>query len=310
MQNLVSFKKQVANFAEQYLTINYQSLTEYACYCPFHSNTDSPSFFVNKGTGLYHCFNPDCGKKGNFHSLVKHITGKDIVLDAQVSESELDAAIRDIDKTTEENIEFDVALEKITINYENEEEVAKLQYLIDRGFHPAVLQHFEVTYSAKQQRIVIPLRDETYKVVGFIGRTTDPDVKMRYMYSEGLPKSSILFNLNNAKHYPNVFVTEGSLDCIKVHQAGFPNVVSTLGASLATHQIELLNKYFNEITILSDNDAAGESMKKAIMNSCSRKTIYSVIYPEGKKDPGECTENEIREMISGRIDILTELFNL
>lgn len=303
---MTTYADQVSEFVHQYLTLDSETFKEFACYCPYHNNTDSPAFFINKTTGLWYCFNPSCGMKGNFQQLVYRVTGKNAVTKHVITDDELLKALEVKEDIEEED--WLGKLEKILINFNDPKDLAKIQYITDRGFHPTVLRHFEIGYSEIQRRIVIPLRDEDYKVVGFIGRAVDEETKARYKYSDGLPKATVLFNLQNAKHYSDVYITEGSLDAIKVHQAGYPNVISTLGASVAPHQFELINKYFNEVTILSDNDPAGESMKQSIIKNCPRKTIFVVQYPEGKKDPGELAEREIRDLIGGRIDYLSALF--
>jgi hypothetical protein len=39
---------------------------ERRAFCIFHENTDSPAMSVNVEDGLYHCFNPECGARGDF----------------------------------------------------------------------------------------------------------------------------------------------------------------------------------------------------------------------------------------------------
>ena len=48
--------------------------TNLLCLCPFHKNTDSPSFSVAKDTGLYLCFSPICDERGTLSKLVSAMT--------------------------------------------------------------------------------------------------------------------------------------------------------------------------------------------------------------------------------------------
>jgi len=297
----------IYRFAEEYLTIVSEMNDELSCYCPFHENTDSPAFSINKRTGLWQCFNANCGQKGRFATLVKRITGHDnVVISDDFTVDKLEEML--FVEETNKPEGYEEAMERITINYRDQSEVAKLQYLIDRGFQPAILEHFEVGYSSAQNRVVIPVRDEDFKVVGFIGRSVDGTLP-KYKYTDKFPRRNILLNLCNAKQYDMGIVVEGSLDHIAVHQAGFPNVVSTMGSTVSPPQIDLLNKYFSSLIIFSDNDEAGEKMKCAIMEGAAKKEMFVVTYPEGLKDPGEMSSQQIQTSIQTRTTHLEYLFH-
>jgi DNA primase len=297
---------QIYNFVNEHLTIVDEPGDELACYCPFHENTDSPAFYINKHTGLWHCFNAQCGQKGRYTTLVKRLTGVESVLVQDVSTDKLEQMLTVAGKIEDEG--FDEAMDRITINYRDPVEVSRLQYLIDRGFHPSVLEHFEVGFSKVQGRAVIPVRDENFKVVGFVGRATSDEVMPKYKYTDKFPRRNIILNLCNAKQYDMAIVVEGSLDHIMVHQAGFPNVVSTMGSTVSPEQLALLNKYFSSLVIFSDNDAAGDNMKGAIIEGAPKKELFVVQYPEGPKDPGDMSSLQIQEAIHTRITHLEYLF--
>ena len=301
--------QKIHSFVEQQFSNYSETATEYSVYCPFHNNTDTPALYINKNSGLWICFNPACGKKGNIHKLAEYfgvaISTKFVKKDISVDEL-ISSLVQH-----HEHISYgdwDEALDRIAIDYDDIANVTKLEYLIDRGFDLEVLEHFEIGFSERQGRVVIPCRDDVFKLVGFIGRAIRQDQNPRYRYSDGFPKASVLFNLNNAKFYSDVFVTEGSLDAIRVHQAGFPNVVATLGSNVNRQQIDLLNRYFDNIIIMSDADDAGRAMKKLIVDGCKTKNIYVVSYPEGIKDPGEMSSDQIVSAIDLKMDYLDWLF--
>jgi DNA primase len=304
-----SLPQKIHNFVEQQFNNYSETATEYAVYCPFHHNTDTPALYINKNSGLWICFNPSCGKKGNIHKLAEHfgirISTKFIKKDISADELIESLTLSDRDDL---DVDWDEALDRISIDYDDSDKILKLDYLINRGFDLDVLEHFEVGFSDKQNRIVVPCRDDTFKLVGFIGRAVRAEQNPRYRYSDSFPKASVLFNLNNAKFYSEVFVTEGSLDAIRVHQAGFPNVVATLGSNVNRKQIDLLNKYFDDIIIMSDADDAGSAMRKLIVDGCQSKNIYVVSYPEGIKDPGEMSAEQIKSSIDNRMGYLDWLF--
>jgi len=302
-------KEQIYKFAEEYLTVVSEMGDELACLCPFHENHDSPALYLNTVTGLWHCFNASCGQKGRFPTLVKRITGfSPSYILQDVSSEYLEKMLDETKKELEEE-RFEEAMDRIVINYRDPESVKRLQYLIDRGYQPSVLEHFEIGYSSLQDRVVIPVRDENFKVVGFIGRAISEETRPKYKYTDKFPRRNLLLNLCNAKQYDTGIIVEGSLDHIMVHQAGFPNVVSTMGSTVSPPQLDLLNKYFSSLIIFSDNDDAGENMKCAILEGCARKEMHIVTYPEGLKDPGEMSTQQIQEAIQTRISHLEFLFH-
>jgi len=294
-----SFDKQVKEVLEHNgITIISEGADEYACLCPFHKNTDTPAMYVNKHTGLWHCFNPSCGEKGSLRSfgweganLKKEFTDDDIIALLGGEEVEDSSKVDDFYEQT------------------RVEDYSNLNTLLSRGFTKETLNHFEVGYYAKKNRIIIPVRDEFFKLAGFIGRSIDPDAYLRYRYSKGFSKGKILFNLNNAKRFGSVIVVEGSTDCMKIHQSGYPNVVAALGAGLSSQQKSKLSKYFDKIICFGDADSAGEQMNCAIIEACRDAELSVVEYPEDyPNDPGGMDSDQIKECIESAENIYTNLF--
>lgn len=279
--------------------------SELACYCPFHNNADTPAFYINKSTGLWICFNPSCGKTGSMRDLMEFFgeTGS-FVKDYTLDDIQKNLIFKDeapIDHS------WDEALENIRLSYP--EDSYKVQYLIDRGFSEKTLSYFDVAFSENKKRIVIPARDIKHRVIGFIGRAIDQNIQPKYLYSKGFPRKSVLFNLNNAKKHDSCIIVEGSLDAMKVHQAGFPNVVSSLGATITENHMELLSKYFDKIIVFSDNDAAGNAMRDEIIKTCYNQDLYLVKFQDPNyKDPGEMNEEQISDHINNAVSYFTWSF--
>ena len=172
--------------------------------------------------------------------------------------------------------------------------------LHERGLSYDTLMRFEIGFSKTKSRIVIPVRNQQYKVVGLIGRAIESSQEPRYLYNKGFKRADVLFNIQNAKNYSEVIVVEGSVDAMKVHEAGFPNVVATLGAQVSKNQITLMKKYFDKIIIFSDNDDAGNAMRDAIIDLCRGKEIYTAKISDGLKDPAEMQVQEIVDSINNK----------
>jgi len=280
------------------ISIESQTSQEFNLFCPFHKNRNSPAFYINRKTGLWQCFNPSCGKKGNFRQLYKALTGrpygKDIKLDPIALKKEIEKGFFKKEHTE------DLDIVDIEIDFSKEEDVVLLQGITNRGITLETLEYFEVGFSRVKERIVIPVRDQSYKLVGYIGRAIREDQEPRYLYNRGFRRADYLFNLQNAKSFNSCIITEGSVDAMAIHQSGYPNVVSTLGAQVTSSQVKMMKRYFDSIIIFSDNDEAGEAMKCAIIDLCRGKEIYTVENSTGLKDPGEMNKQQIQNIIENK----------
>jgi DNA primase len=149
--------------------------------------------------------------------------------------------------------------------------------------------------------VVVPVHSPDGLPVGIVGRSI---VEKKFKNSTNLPKNQTLFNIHRAKKIgSHVIIVESSFDAIRVHQAGFPNVVATLGGHLSSNNLNLLNRYFTKITIMTDSDSAGRELGLSISSSLRNKDIlwasceYGKVYQNNAKDAGDLSEKEIKECI-------------
>lgn len=276
--------------------------SELACLCPFHANSDSPAFYINKRTGLWICFNPSCNKRGSLQDLRNHFGDGKIRFSNDHSLDEIENMLNDEVVHEDEDDSWKETLEKIKVDIDENPE--RVKYLTERGFSLDTIKFFDIGYSEKKGRLVIPCRDEDFHVIGFIGRAVRDDIQPKYLYSKNFPRKSVLFNLQNAKKSRSVIVVEGSLDAMKIHQAGHANVVATLGAAVTKEHMALLNRFFDKIIIFSDNDYAGFVMRDHIIDGCYDKDLYVVVYDDDLHDPGDMTSEEINSHISSAKTLL------
>jgi DNA primase len=271
---------------------------ELTIYCPFHQNRNTPSFYINRKTGLWQCFNPSCGERGNFKKLFRQITGKAYGKELSVDPVALSMAIeRGLRPSFKEE---ELSLDSVAIDYDSGSAVTVLRPLVERGLSLATLQHFEIGYSEVKNRIVIPVRNQHFKVVGLIGRAIESSQEPRYLYNKGFKRADVLFNIQNAKPFSEVIVVEGSVDAMKVHESGYPNVVATLGSQVSEKQVKMLKSYFDKIIVFSDRDEAGFAMRDAILRSCCGKDISVAEIPADHKDPAELDTKQIQQSLTNK----------
>ena len=178
-------------------------------------------------------------------------------------------------------------------------------YFLSRGINHESMDYFELGYSKNMGMVTVPVHNPDGMPIGIVGRSIEGK---SFKNSTNLPKSKTLFNIHRAKKIgAHVIVVESSFDAIRVHQAGFPNVVATLGGFLSTEQNNLLNRHFNKITIMTDADQAGRELGKSIVNKLKFKDLlwasyeYGKIYPHDAKDAGDMTDEEIKTCIKNSV---------
>ncbi|HEY0798514.1 MAG TPA: toprim domain-containing protein, partial [Candidatus Baltobacteraceae bacterium] len=118
-------------------------------------------------------------------------------------------------------------------------------------------------YDFYRRRLMIPTYATTGEVVAFGGRSLDGS-EPKYLNTSTTPvyvKGRGLYALNVARRHlarrEALIVVEGYLDCIALHQAGFPETVASLGTSFTAEQAAELRKYVERLFVCFDADAAG-----------------------------------------------------
>ena len=174
-----------------------------------------------------------------------------------------------------------------------------------------------------KNRLIFPIFDYNNKVIGFGGRALSQNYLAKYINSpetEFFKKGFNLYNLNNAKNENkqsgNVFVVEGYMDAISLYQAGFKNVVATLGTAMTESHLNLVWRYFNDPVVCFDGDRSGQNAAHKISEKliAYMKPNYSLsflILPNGF-DPDSFVRkngrNNFESLLDQKIDIGNFIF--
>ena len=162
-------------------------------------------------------------------------------------------------------------------------------------------------YDRFRNRVMFPIIDVRGSVIGFGGRVMD-DSKPKYLHSpEGLVynKSRNLFALNIAKKSKagRIILTEGYMDTIALHQAGFDCAVASLGTALTADHAQLLSRYTKEAVIAYDGDGAGVAAAQRAIPLLEKAGLQvKVLQVRGAKDPDEFIKTYGREAFAKLLD--------
>ncbi|GAB4519546.1 MAG: hypothetical protein OHK0046_28590 [Anaerolineae bacterium] len=160
-------------------------------------------------------------------------------------------------------------------------------------------------YDRFRNRLMIPIRDERGRVIGFGARALNPEDNPKYLNSPQTPlfdKSKVLFGLDVAKNAiretETVVIVEGYMDAIQAHQAGFTNVVAQMGTAMTEAQLKkIAPRYAKKVILALDADAAGQNATRRSLET-ARQTLeqdfagrlsveFRVLQIPGAKDPDD-----------------------
>ena len=197
-------------------------------------------------------------------------------------------------------------LERFAIGYAPNTWDALTRRLIGRGFKNEELIGVGLASASNRGgiidkfrgRIIIPIRDASGRPVGLGGRVMPGSDGPKYLNSPAGPlfdKSRTLYGIDLAKNAIRreklAVIVEGYTDVMAAHQAGFANVVASLGTALTSGQIELATRYADGVALAYDVDLAGEAAtQRGLLEELgpdqSVSKVRVVRIPAGK-DPDE-----------------------
>lgn len=264
---------------------------DFIVYCPYHNNSRTPAGEVAKDSGLFFCFG--CQTTKNLEEFIMFTTGRSYFetaryIKSKETETNIEAVVNKAMYAAPDFVQYDEVLIK-RLNNQALESPRAMRYYAGRSITEDSIKKFSLGYSEKQDMVTIPVHSPDGMTIGFVGRSVEGK---EFKNTPGLPKSKVLFNLHRVKTSSIIYVVESSFDAIRLDQVGFP-AVATLGANVSASQMKLLEKYFNNVVLVADNDEAGTIMKDKLIEKLG--SLVSVINIDKKyKDIGDMDDDAIR----------------
>ena len=153
-------------------------------------------------------------------------------------------------------------------------------------------------------RAIFPLFDHRGDVVGIAGRAMG-DEEPKYLNTRNTPlynKSRLLYGMNFARKAITsedcVYVVEGYMDVISLHQAGVVNCVAACGTALTRDHVQALSRLTDKFYLTFDGDSAGIS---AALRTCEEFMLAGhyprVLIIPGGKDPDDLVREGGKEAL-------------
>jgi len=194
------------------------------------------------------------------------------------------------------------------------------QYLFGRGLSEETIKDLEIGYCGRisdssmyrfSDRVMFPIFNSACDLIAFGGRTMSgsPEKYINSPESNLYSKSRILYNFDKAQDHileaGYAIVVEGYFDVAVLWEYGIRNVVSTCGTAMTRHQLRLLKRCADWVSICYDGDSAGAKAAARAVEGLSeeRFPIKVTTLPDGM-DPDEfVTERggvDFMRLVNGR----------
>ena len=270
--------------------------------CPYHSQGQEkrPSAGIRKSDGKFHCFRCNCTHE--LPEVISYCLGyENDILGIQgwkwlqknflsLGVEERKDVILNYSRSSNNNIDNNV--------YVSEEELDQYRYIhpymYQRKLTDEIIELFDIGYDAKSNSITFPNLDKNGNCLFVAKRSVKGKA---FFYPKDVIKPLYgIYQLYQLKEFPKeVFITESMIDCLYLWRFGkFACALNGLGTS---SQFEELNKMScRKFILATDNDEAGLKARERIRKNLKNKIIMQVVFPQGRKDINELTEDEVRNL--------------
>ena len=280
MHNFKLENVDVRDFLERLNLRNIDEATqsEFRFSCPFpghDSGDENPSAYMNANSTAWYCHG--CKRKGNAITFLSDLFNLSTYESIRSLKEYYGGAFRDAEHGLEDEINRHFAEfgepDVEPINYSLQLVVlsdfclneASCDYLQERGFTQEIIERFQLGYDTKSDRVTIPIFDEVGRLVGFKGRSIDPDVKPKYKVLGGslygFPRyhvGLVVFGIDKVPDDEKTCILcEGELNAIAMHQMGYKNAIAAGGSTFTPIHAKKIIERFESATLYFDTDKAG-----------------------------------------------------
>ena len=293
--------------------------------CPYHKDGQErkPSAGIRKSDGLFSCF--ACHEVHSLPEVISYCFGYTDDMIGAFGWKWLLQNFATIQIEERENIELNITRNSISDNdilkniklgnedkYEannlfNSNNTDNISFVTEeeldsyRYYHPywkkrgitdeKVIEMFDLGWSADDNAITFPVRDINGNCL-FVAKRS---VKTKFFSYPPNSKKSVygLYELYQLKEFPKeVWITESMIDCIRLWQLGI--YACALNGTGDAHSFSQIEKFpCRGMVLATDMDNAGLNARERIRKNVHSKLFKEVFLPKGRKDIGECTDEEI-----------------
>jgi DNA primase len=138
-------------------------------------------------------------------------------------------------------------------------------------------------------RLIFPIADRQGNTVAFGGRLLAGEgpkylnSRESELYKKGQTLFAIDLALPEIRKTKTVYLAEGYMDVIALHQAEITNAVAPLGTAFTDEQVKLLRRWAERAVLVFDSDEAGQNAAVKAILSCRRNGLSCAVVVPGKE---------------------------
>jgi len=280
--------------------------------CPYHKcgQERRPSAGIRKSDGMFHCL--ACGETHSLPEIVSHCFGstdttfgykwlsknfasvevenrEDISLDLERNDIPNKSSVLDNRADNKSVCVSEAELDSYRYNH---------PYMYKRGLIDPIIEFFDIGYDKITNSITFPVRNLLGECM-FVARRTVSGKNFNIPKNIEKPLYGI-YEIHqrkfSVKDCGKIYVCEGLFDCLRLWCNG-KYAVAGFGCLFSDYQVKLLNELPTRHLVLAlDSDEAGRKATKKLRKAIKNKLITEVVLPKGRKDIGECTDDEINNL--------------
>ena len=273
--------------------------------CPYHKDGQErkPSFGIRKSDTKCHCFT--CGITVDLDEVIANCFGYN---DPTWGFRWLLQNFATVRVEERKEIQLDMS-RRHTVVAEQPESVSESEldsyrythpYLYERGLTDEIIAKFDIGYDKARNEITFPVYNLEGECIFVARRSVKtkrfdlPKDMEKPLYAK--TEVELAYTQNMFHPVSEVYVCEGIFDCLRLWCNG-KYAVAGFGCLFSEYQLKLLKELPTRKLILAlDNDKAGKDGADKIRKAIKNKLITQVVIPDGYKDIGELSDEQIQNL--------------
>ena len=167
-------------------------------------------------------------------------------------------------------------------------------WLFAGGLSPSVWKRYNIGYSPRLERVVLPIYGDDNNLVWYQLRAIHKGQRPKYIQPSA-DKSRIVFTAGVQERCKRTVIVEDIMSAIRVGEAGLDyDATSFLGTKISTAQATIVSRY-DRCSIWLDNDRAGREGAKSIKRTIGM--LCEVDQYRSEEDPKHYSNKQIRELL-------------
>ena len=242
----------------------------------------TPSLSITPNKNLFHCFS--CGIGGNIINWMMEFEGLTFYQALNKSAKLSNIDISNLKQSNAlllfKKLKRDKELKKIDVQREvfdesilDKYEIDSPQEWLDEGIDPFIMYKYNIRIDDKANRIIYPVYDKDFNLIGVKGRTRYKNYKelglMKYQNYQKIGTTNFFVgmkeNIENIKLKDEIILYEGIKSGMKAEAWGFDNWAACETSCLNDEQVKILIELkIKDVIIAFDNDVKVSKIKECV----------------------------------------------